>query len=109
MWETLNNLKADVLPFIPSRFEEGYGLSIKGIENVLNKSRDIKLIITVDNGIVANDAVDFANKKGIDVIITDHHVPSKILPKAYSIVHTTALCGAGVAYILSKKLTKEKN
>ena len=75
---------------------------------LLSKNSDIKLIITVDNGIVANNAVDFANKQGIDVIIIDHHVSSKKLPKAYSIVHTTALCGAGVAYILSKELKNEK-
>ena len=67
-----------------------------------------KLIITVDNGIVASDAVDFANRNGIDVIITDHHVPSKKLPKAVAIVHTTKLCGAGVAYLLSQEIKNSK-
>ncbi|HJZ19124.1 MAG TPA: DHH family phosphoesterase, partial [Candidatus Nanoarchaeia archaeon] len=75
LWETLNSEKADVLPYIPSRFDEGYGLSKEGIDNLL-KSGKVDLIITVDNGIVANEAVDYANKKGIDVIITDHHVVS---------------------------------
>ncbi len=103
LWETLNSLKADVLPYIPSRFEEGYGLSVLGIDNLLKKQK-VDLIITVDNGIVANDAVDFANKQGIDVIVTDHHVPSKNLPNAFSIIHTTLLCGAGVAYLLAKEI-----
>lgn len=107
LWETLNNLKADVLPYIPSRFEEGYGLSISGIDNIL-KTQEIGLIITVDNGIVANEAVDYANKKKIDVIVTDHHVPSKNLPKALAIVHTTLVCGAAVAYLLSKELSKDE-
>lgn len=106
VWETLNSLKADSLPYIPSRFEEGYGLSVKGIDNVLEKNPETKLIITVDNGIVAAEAIDYANKKGIDVIVTDHHVKpaNSKLPKAFSIVHTTLLCGAGVAYLLSKEL-----
>ncbi|MBI3984781.1 MAG: single-stranded-DNA-specific exonuclease RecJ [Candidatus Levybacteria bacterium] len=108
LWETLNDIGAKVLPYIPSRFEEGYGLSVKGIDNLLKTIPEIDLIITVDNGIVANDAVEYAVKLGIDVIITDHHVPSKKNPNAYSIVHTTLLCGAGVAYLLSKQLKKEK-
>lgn len=102
LWETLYALGANVTPYIPHRVDEGYGLSEKGISNVKSQIPNIKLIITVDNGIVANEAVEFANKEGIDVIITDHHVPSKKLPKAYSIVHTTKLCGAGVAWMLSR-------
>jgi len=125
LWETLNSLGARAMPYIPHRVEEGYGLSVKGIQNViLNSFQDLKhdskkmlkqvqhdnkkrLIITVDNGIVANKAVEFANKEGIDVIITDHHVPSKKLPKAYAIVHTTKLCGAGVAWMLSCVILNE--
>ena len=103
LWETLNSLHANALPYIPSRFDEGYGLSKEGIDNLL-KTGGIDLIITVDNGIVANDAVDYANKNGIDVIITDHHVPTEKLPKALAIVHTTLLCGTGVAYLLSQSL-----
>lgn len=108
LWETLNDLDAKVTPYIPNRVEEGYGLSIAGITNLTLEVKDIKLIITVDNGIVANDAVDFANKEGIDVIITDHHLPhideKHTNPKAHSIVHTTKLCGAGVAWVFSKSL-----
>ncbi len=126
LWETLYALGAKAMPYVPHRIDEGYGLSTKGISNViLNLFQDPKrtqneipkqvrndkigLIITVDNGIVANEAVAFANKQGIDVIITDHHVPSKKLPKAHAIVHTTKLCGTGVAYLLSKELKTTEN
>ena len=113
LWETLNALGAKVTPYIPHRIDEGYGLSSKGISNVKLQISNVGLIITVDNGIVANKAVDFANKKGIDVIITDHHVPSaggfKKLPKALAIVHTTKLCGTGVTWLLSQEILNSKS
>ncbi len=109
IWESLNRAGAKIMPYIPNRLEEGYGLSVKGIENLLKELKDTKLIITVDNGIVAEKAVDFANSLGIDVIVTDHHVPAKTLPKAHAIVHTTNLCGAGVAYMLSKEFKKKED
>lgn len=126
LWETLRRFAPqgkpyeNVFPYIPHRIDEGYGLSIKGINNVIlnlfqdpNQKKMLKrvqhdnnggLIITVDNGIVANEAVKFANTQGIDVIITDHHVPAKVLPKALAVVHTTKLCGTGVAYMLAQEL-----
>ena len=109
LWETLNSLGAKVMPYIPHRIDEGYGLSLAGISNLKSQISNVRLIITVDNGIVANKAVDFANDQDIDVIITDHHVPSKVLPKAFATVHTTKLCGTGVAYILSQEIQKILN
>ena len=112
LWETLNSIGARVMPYIPHRIEEGYGLSVKGIENIKNQKsnlEDVRLIITVDNGIVANTAVEFANEQGIDVIISDHHVLSKNLPKALAIVHTTKLCGTGVAWMLAQEFKRNKN
>ena len=112
LWETLTEAGAKAMPYIPHRLDEGYGLSKIGIDNLLLKNPKIKLIITVDNGIVASKAVEYANKKGIDIIITDHHVPlaggSKNLPKAYAIFHTTKLCGAGVAYLLAQEISNFK-
>ena len=109
LWETLNDLGVKVLPYIPHRIDEGYGLSIRGIENLKSQIPNPKLIITVDNGIVANDAVGFANENGIDIIITDHHVPSQKLPQSYSIVHTTKICGTGVAWLLSQEILNFKS
>ena len=73
----------------------------------MEKYPDTKLIITVDNGIVAHDAVAFANTKGIDVIVTDHHVKGEKLPDAFCILHTTSLCGAGIAWMLAEALRFE--
>lgn len=124
LWETLHHLGAQVLPYIPHRVEEGYGLSATGIRNILAPNQgstlsvssrlnlsNTKLIITVDNGIVANEAVKFAKEQGIDVIITDHHLPHEDgehhKPEAFAIVHTTKLCGAGVAWVLAKEFLKD--
>lgn len=108
LWETLHTLGAVVTPYIPHRVDEGYGLSTAGIENVKAQIPKCKLIITVDNGIVAHEAVAFAKQAGIDVIITDHHVSSEEKPSAYAIVHTTKLCGTGVAYLFSLELFDNK-
>ncbi len=61
------------------------------------------MIITVDHGITAHEKVEYARSKGIEVIITDHHVKPEKLPEC-NIVHTTNLCGAGVAWFLAKEL-----
>lgn len=103
MWEALHSLGAMVMPYIPHRVEEGYGLSIKGIDAV-REQYDPTLIITVDHGITAWEKVLYAKKKGIDVIITDHHVKPKKLPDCTTI-HTTKLSGAGVSWFLAKELT----
>jgi single-stranded-DNA-specific exonuclease len=121
LWETLHALGANVTPYIPNRVDEGYGLSILGIQKVIlnvsegshSKNRNssalpqndrVSLIITVDNGIVANEAVEYANSLGIDVILTDHHTLGPKVPEAYAIVHSTALCGTGVAWVFSQEI-----
>lgn len=103
MWEALHGLGASVMPYIPHRMEEGYGLSIKGIDAV-REQFDPSLIITVDHGITAWEKVEYAKKLGIDVIVTDHHVKPKKIPDC-TIVHTTQLSGAGVSWFLAKEVT----
>lgn len=75
LWETLYHTYKNVHPHIPHRREEGYGLTQKGIDHCL--SLGAKLIITVDNGIVAHDQITYAKKQGTDVIIIDHHKQEK--------------------------------
>lgn len=105
LWETLYALHKKTMPYIPHRMDEGYGLSVRAIDNILVKYPDTKLIITVDNGVVATEAVKYANSKKIDVIITDHHVGGQDFPPAHAVVHTTKLCGSGVAYLLTKEIS----
>ena len=98
LWETLFDLGALVMPYVPHRIKEGYGLFVPAIEKMAKEG--VNLIITVDQGVTATKQVDAANKLGIDVVITDHHVLPQKPPKAFALVHTTELCGAGVAWRL---------
>ena len=101
----LTSLGAKVLPYIPHREKEGYGLSEEGLKSV--KEKGASLVITVDNGIVANKEAEFAQGLGLDLIITDHHTLSDKKPKALAIVHSTGMSGAGVAWCLIRQLVEE--
>ncbi len=108
LWHVLTTLKATVRPFIPQREVHGYGLSIPALEEIITEKKP-DLIITVDNGIVAHEAVDFARENNVDIIITDHHQPEEKakkehLPKANAVVHTTALCGTTVAWMFAREI-----
>ncbi|MCI1639738.1 MAG: single-stranded-DNA-specific exonuclease RecJ [Bacteroidales bacterium] len=70
--------------YVPDRYDEGYGVSFKGIDWASANGFD--LIITLDCGIKANDKVDYAASKGIDVIICDHHLPENELPAAVAVL-----------------------
>lgn len=104
LWECLYDLGLDVLPYIPERFSEGYGIKAESVKKLKEEHPKLGLIITVDNGIVAAKAVSEINKLGVDVIITDHHEPEKKFPKAFALVHTTKIGGAGVAWILAREI-----
>ncbi len=93
--------------YIPHRHDEGFGLNEDAIKEIAE--RGAGLVITIDCGIADAKEVTLANKKGIDVIITDHHKPNPILPNAYAIVNQNredsdypfkGLCGAAIAFKL---------
>lgn len=107
MWEVLNDLGADVMPYVPHRIKEGYGLFIPAIERLAKAG--VKLIITVDNGVTATKQIEAAKKLGVDVIVTDHHVLPKSPPKPHALVHSTDLCGAGVSWLFCYHLIKKIN
>lgn len=107
LWECLYKLGFDVMPFIPSRFEDGYGINKQTLKKIISENKELKLVITVDNGIVAHEAIDFANKKNIDVIITDHHKSQKKVPKAKAIIHTTTTSGSAIAWIFAREIEKK--
>jgi single-stranded-DNA-specific exonuclease len=102
--------------YIPHRYKEGYGLNSPAIS--LLKEKGISLIVTIDCGITDVKEVEHANTLGIDVIVTDHHLPGKILPPAYTIVNpnqkgdtykNSNLCGGGLAFKLVQALIARKN
>ena len=79
---TLRELGADVSWHLPSRFEEGYGVSEATIERLA--SEGVRLLLTVDCGITAAPEVEAARRLGIDMIVSDHHRPGESSPRARS-------------------------
>jgi len=100
---------------VPHRIREGYGMRDEVIEQAAD--RGIRLIISVDTGIRAFAAAETAQRRGIDLIVTDHHLPhSEGIPKAMSVVNPNqqgceypckSLCGAGVAFKIAQALLEE--
>jgi single-stranded-DNA-specific exonuclease len=102
---------ADVLPFLPHRLRDGYDFGPAGLQAA--KAAGASLIITCDCGITALDTVNAARAAGIDVVVTDHHLPGPELPAALAIVDpqraddfsgANALCGTGIAFKLVEAL-----
>lgn len=101
LWETLYKFYTNVFPHIPHRESEGYGLSQKGIDHCL--SQGAKLIITVDNGIVAHNQTKYCRDQGCDIIIIDHHEPGEILPEPNVLLHSKLSCAAGLTWIFCRE------
>ena len=109
----LKHLGFNVKYLIPKRHTEGFGINIGMVNRAI--SNNAKLIITCDNGIAQVKAISYAKKKGLDVLITDHHQPLSSLPDADVIIDPNAIegqceftgyCGAGIAYKTIKALIK---
>ena len=99
--------------YIPDRYDEGYGVSKKGIDYA--KEQGVKLIIILDCGIKAIDEIAYAKEQGIDFIICDHHVPDEKLPDAVAILNPKReddpypfkdLCGCGVGFKFMQAFAK---
>lgn len=103
LWECLYSLGFNTLPFVPDR-DEGYGLRVDRLEEL--KKEGACLVITVDQGIVHEKQAAYAKKIGLDLIITDHHLPGEKKPTALAIIHTILLSGSGVAWFLSREILK---
>jgi len=107
----LRELGGDVVPYIPHRMQEGYGLRIPALEKL--RKQGITLVITVDTGITAFTEIEKARRMGMDILVTDHHVPLAELPPASIVVdpkRTDSDCpfkefaGVGVAFKLLQGL-----
>ena len=110
----LRRLGGNAEAFIPHRFKEGYGMTAASLARLLCKHADAALVVTVDNGISSPDEVAKLKVKGIQVVVTDHHLPGENLPKADALVNprvqscpgSADLCGAGVAFFLASALAQ---
>ena len=116
LYRCLKLLQADVHYFVPSRLDDGYGLSIDTLSRLRDKQAE--LIISVDCGIASVKEVDFVNDNNMQIVVTDHHHPGEQLPNAAAIVHPAlpqsdypfaGLCGAGVAFKLAWALCAHKH
>jgi len=113
MYLFFKRLGVDVFYYIPDRFEDGYSLNKKAIDEL--KGKGVKVIVTVDCGISDYDLVNYGNGLGLDFIITDHHNVPKNLPPAYAVINPKRedsnfpfkeLSGVGVAFYFLIKLRK---
>ncbi len=111
----LETRSTQISTYIPDRYEEGYGVSYKGID--FASDNEFSLIIALDCGVKALDKVAYAKKKGIDFIICDHHRPGKKLPDAVAILDPKRsdceypfkeLCGCGVGFKLIQALASKE-
>ena len=84
---TFDILGYQIATYVPSRYKDGYGLNVDNVHKIAKAG--YKLIITVDNGISANEAIDLATSYGIDVIVVDHHEVPEVLPNAIGFIHPT--------------------
>ncbi len=114
MFETLNELGANVDYFVPDRFKDGYGPNMAEYQQFIENG--VTLLVTVDNGVAGNEPIDYAVAHGMDVIVTDHHELPEKLPNATAIVHPrypgseypfNDLSGVGVAFKVASALLDE--
>ena len=112
----LKTIHPNIATYIPDRYAEGYGVSFKGID--FAEDNDVTLIIALDCGIKAIDKVNYANEKGIDFIICDHHRPGDEIPDAIAVLDPKRndceypykeLCGCGVGFKLIQALASNRN
>ncbi|OGN87946.1 MAG: single-stranded-DNA-specific exonuclease RecJ [Chloroflexi bacterium RBG_13_46_14] len=107
----LSMLDCEAVPYIPDRINEGYGLKTTALETL--RRQGVNLVVTVDCGITAASEIKKAGKMGLDIIVTDHHIPSDDIPSAVAVIDpklpgsvypTPELAGVGVAMKLLEAL-----
>ncbi len=111
----LRALGADPVRYVPSRLAEGYGLSVSGLRTL--RERGVGLVVTCDCGVANVEEVEVARAIGLDVVITDHHLPGPMLPAAVAVVDPHRvdchypdpdLTGAGLAWKLASALVERR-
>lgn len=116
VYKFLQQFYSNIEYYIPNRYEEGYGVSRKGIDYA--KQQGVKLIIILDCGIKAINEIAYAKEQGIDFIICDHHVPDEVMPPAVAILNPKRtddsypfkhLCGCGVGFKFMQAFAKNNS
>ncbi len=116
VYKFLRQFYSNIDYYIPDRYDEGYGVSKKGID--FAKETGVKLIIILDCGIKAIEEITYAKEQGIDFIICDHHVPDEEMPPAVAILNPKRpddtypfknLCGCGVGFKFMQAFAKNNN
>ena len=116
VYKFLRQFYSNIDYYIPDRYDEGYGVSKKGIN--FAKETGVKLIIILDCGIKAIEEISYAKEQGIDFIICDHHVPDEVMPPAVAILNPKRpddtypfkdLCGCGVGFKFMQAFAKNNN
>ena len=116
VYKFLRQFYSNIDYYIPDRYDEGYGVSKKGID--FAKDTGVKLIIILDCGIKAVEEISYAKEQGIDFIICDHHVPDNNMPPAVAILNPKRiddsfpfkdLCGCGVGFKFMQAFAKNNN
>lgn len=106
IWELLRDLGIEAKPFIPRRRDHGYGLSIAGIDEIFSLSKPA-LIIAVDNGVTAHETTRYAQQKGSQVIVIDHHVLTGSEHPADALIHSLQTAGSGLTWLFANFLEKD--
>lgn len=108
LWQVLFKKNANITPFIPDREHDGYGVKADSFFRFQTQKKiKFDLLITVDNGIVANNELQKILDSGVDIIVSDHHLANKSLPKSIISVHSTAVSGSVVAWLIAKRLDQK--
>ncbi len=116
VYKFLQQFYSNIEYYIPDRYDEGYGVSKKGVDYAAEKG--VKLVIILDCGIKAIEEIAYAKEKGVDFIICDHHVPDEVMPDAVAILNPKRpddaypfknLCGCGVGFKLMQAFAKSNN
>ncbi len=114
LMRVLQKLGADARPYIPNRFDEGYGLNFEALDGLADAGVDV--VVTVDCGIRSVAEVAHAQSRGLDVILTDHHHPGAEIPPAFAVINPKQpgdtypeknLAGVGLAYKLALALLEQ--
>ena len=104
VWEALHEFGLNVLPHIPNRFSEGYGINPESVDELKTKNDKLGLFITVDNGIVAHKGIKRAKELGIDVVVIDHHAKGDKKLNTEYVIHSTDVCGSALAWFFDREL-----